>query len=294
MFNICSHRILRSGKRLHLKYLVNKSWAGAGRCFEICERFVTTWSYWPCGAWGGHLKRMPPGISGKIGIRSGGNQHFLNPSFNLFFNFVYLIYSQKFNSNQKCWWQRQCPVWPFFVWNFWYVFKTHLTNKFPKNAKYPKNIRRSCRGICIGVVGGAGACGGCEWPEFRAQPVVEQQRSVLLSWVSEAGLVRERHSVREWRTASASKFCALFLGAFGSIDLFGGGSVLWIVEHVSGGMWEGFSLREQPVKKSFLASQQLWWQPLQLVRPWLNTAGLFFTFVCLENVELIGTGKNSL
>ena len=166
---------------------------------------------------------MPPGISGKIGIRSGGNQHFLNPSFNLFFNFVYLIYSQKFNSNQK-WLEvvansagdrdsalsdlSLCEIFDMFV----KYSETHLTNKFPKNAKYPKNSRRSGRGICIGVVGGAGACGGCEWPEFRAQPVVEQQRSVLLSWVSDAGLVRERHSVREWRTASTSKFWDLFWG----------------------------------------------------------------------------------
>ena len=43
----------------------------------------------------------------------------------------------------------------------------------------------------------------------------------------------ERDTQSERRKAQAN--FAPFFGAFGSIDLFGGGSVLWIVEHVSGG-----------------------------------------------------------
>ena len=74
-----------------------------------------------------------------------------------------------------------------------------------------------------------------EWPEFRAEQLgrQQQQRSVLLSWVSDGELVRDGRE-SQW----LQKFWTLFLGPFFKLwfrDLFGGGSVLKTIEHVSGG-----------------------------------------------------------
>ena len=79
------------------------------------------------------------------------------------------------------------------------------------------------------VVGGAGACGGDLSFGLRAER--QQQRSVLLSGVSDGEPVRDTES------SSGAKILGPFSG-FGFGTFPGGGCVLKTIEHVSRGVRE--------------------------------------------------------
>ena len=120
------------------------------------------------------------------------------------------------------------------------------------------------------VVGGAGACGG-QWsgPSFGLSSSDDSSSSG--QFCSVGSVTASWWETEESRSGSGN--FGPFLGPFFELwfrDLFGGGSVLKTIEHVSGGRWEGISGRTT-CEKPFLVAVN----PRELVGPWWNTAGLF-------------------